>query len=153
MLCKKLCLSCRKRSSLVPRKRQVGGGDGAPCLAVAGFMGQFTVCVCLQCQCVHVYSASVCMGQAVSTQAAADSHPQMSPAAGDASRGMKGWSGKARLVGKHLGWNHVSLFFWPLSKLLGFAMSAPQWQWDWIKSSACPQSIQDPCEISHPRNF
>lgn len=54
-------------------------------------------------QCVYVYSASVCMGQAVSTQAAADSHPQMSPAAGDASRGMKGWSGKARLVGKHLG--------------------------------------------------
>lgn len=131
MLCKKLCLSCRKRSSLVPRKRQVGGGDGAPCLAVAVFI-----------QCVYVCSASVCMGQAVGTQAAADSHPQMSPAAGDASRGMKGWSRKARRVGKHLGWNHVSLFFWPLRKQLSFAVSAPQWQWDWIKSSACPQSTR-----------
>lgn len=63
-------------------------------------------------------------GTAMGTQAAADSHPQMSPAAEHATRGMKGWSGKARLVGKHLGWNHASLLFWPLSKLLSFAVSA-----------------------------
>lgn len=64
------------------------------------------------------------LGQTVGTQAAAHSHPLMSPAAEHATGGMKGWSGKARLVGKHLGWNHASLFFWPLSKRLSFAMSA-----------------------------
>lgn len=68
----------------MPRKRQVGGGGGGTsCLAVPVFMGV--------------------TGQAVGTQAAADSQPQMSPEAGHATKGMKGWSGKTKLVGKHLG--------------------------------------------------
>lgn len=66
----------------MPRKSQAGGGDGASCLAVP---------------------VSMCAWDRVGTQAAADSHPQVSPAAGHTTLGMEGGSGKARLVGKHLG--------------------------------------------------